>query len=309
MVAALVRCWRAWEEFLFAPVDARSLAWLRIAFGAYLLWYYVDLFSFLSLHFLPPALLPPPALASGSGVMLIKYVHYAAAPRLALYALTLAAAFALMAGFQTRLAATLCWVLHQSWLSMAAGRNSGDNVVSVTSFLLMVAALAGHAQSVLAFDAPTRFRLDPPRYIFAWTSRLFQIQLVFIYLFTGFHKCASNVWYRGEALYYVFQQPVWSRHDLTWLVNPIVIGLLTYGTLLFEALLFPVLVWPKSTRHWVLLAGVLFHLGISLSMRVFVFGEIMPLLYLSFVDGPMIEGKLRALIEKTRALGGALIFR
>lgn len=305
MVTPLVRCWRAWEQFLFAPIDARALAWLRIAFGAYLLWYYVDAFYFVSLHFFPPALLPPAALSTYSGVLLVKYLPYAFAPRFALYALTLAAALALAAGFQTRLAALLCWVMHQSWFSMAAGRNSGDNVVSVASFLLLVAACAGHAQAVMAVDAPTGFRFAESRRIPAWTSRLFQIQLVFIYLFTGFHKCASNVWYRGEALYYVFQQPVWSRHDLTWLLNPIVIGLLTYGTLLFEGVLFPVLVWPKSTRHPVLLAGVLFHLGISLTMRVFVFGEIMPLLYLSFVDGPLLEGKLRVLAAKVGALRSA----
>jgi len=305
MVTLVRQLGRAWHAFLFEPADARSLAWLRIALGAYLLFYYVDLFPFVRLHFFPEGLLPPSTLTDFPKWLLIRHIQYAFLPRLALYGLTLLAALSLLLGYQTRVAALLGFVLNQSWLSMPGGRNSGDNVVSVLCFLMLVAALPGHVQAVCALDAPKARRGNVPYAIPAWTRRLFQLQLALIYLSTGFHKCASPVWYKGEALYYVFQQPVWSRVDLSWITHPIPIGLLTYGTLIFEALIFPVLVWPKVTRHAVLLAGVAFHLGISLTMRVFVFGEIMPLFYLCFVDADVVQ----AVLVRLRAASSRLAIR
>jgi hypothetical protein len=288
MVKALepvARAFGAWERFLFEPVSALPLAFFRVVFGAYLFYYYVDLFPFLRLYYFPPGLLPPPELAE-LGPNVLSLIRYGTLPRSAAYGLMLAASLALAFGLQTRLAALICWLLNQGFMALIpAGRNSGDNAVGVACFLFLVAALAGHVQRVYSLDA--RFggtAFSERAQIPAWTSRLFQLQLVYVYFFSGFHKLASHDWYVGEALFYVFQQRGWSRVDLSWFTHPLLVGLVTYGTLLFELVIFPVLVWVRALRPFVLIAGVAFHLGIAATMRVFVFGEIMPILYLAFVD-------------------------
>lgn len=298
------RAYTAWESFSFSKVDAAPLALFRIVFGAYLFYYYLDLFPFLHLHYFPPALLPPQEIESTGVPSVLVLFRYGTVPRYAAFLLTLAAALALALGLQTRLAAVLSWLLNQSLVgALPYGRNSGDNVVAVACFLFMIAALAGHAQRAHSVDARGRARVGEP-FNPAWSLRLFQIQLVYVYFFSGFHKLASNDWYTGEALFYVFQQRGWSRLDLSFFTHPVLVGAATYGTLLFELLVFPVLVWVRSLRPFVLLAGVAFHLGIAATMRVFVFGEIMPLLYLSFVDSTPVFGWLsrcRALVRRRAA--------
>lgn len=283
MVSALASAWRAWERFLFASNDAATLAVLRIVFGAYLFFYYVDLLPFLQLNHFPPALLTPQSLQELPAWVLFKYVRHGTFERTAVYALTLLSALALAAGLQTRVAALMCWLLNQAWMSMPAGRNSGDNAVSVACFLFLVVAFSGHAARVYSCDAALR-RARVDARIPSWPLRLFQVQLALIYFFSGFHKLAAPDWYTGEALFYVAQQRGWARGDWTGLTHPLLVGGLSYGTLFFELLIFPVLVWNRALRPYVLGAGLLFHVGIAASMRVFVFGEIMPLLYLAFLS-------------------------
>ncbi|HET9957972.1 MAG TPA: HTTM domain-containing protein [Polyangiaceae bacterium] len=302
VAAFFLRPFAAWERFLFEECDALPLAVLRIALGAYLLFYFAALYPLIELHFFPPALLGAQDWAGFPAPLLIRYVGSGLAPRLALYGLTLLACVALMLGVQTRLAASLLWLLDRSWLSFNAGHNSGDNVLLISTFLMAVAALFGHPQRVLSLDAWFRTRetgRSPRPRVPAWPLRSFQVQLVLIYFFTGVHKLSNPDWYNGEALFYVFQQPVWSRFDLTWLTGPVPIASITYGTLLFEVLLFPALVWVPAARAYVLLAGVLFHLGILLTMRVFVFSEAMVLSYLCFVNSrPALVSIARSVLRR-----------
>ena len=290
---ALRRGLDAWERFLFAPVDAAPLALLRIALGVYLAVYYLREAWFLDLYLAPPGLLPPEALPSTVGGVLLRVVPYSTGARAALLVLALTSAIGLALGLNTRVSASVGWLLNRVVALCFVGRNSGDGVVSVLCFLMLVAALLGHAQRVWALDARSS-RADPA--IPAVSLRLFQVQLVGIYFFSGFHKLASPDWYRGEALYYAFQQTQWLRVPAGLLEHPLPVGALSYGVLLFELLLFPVLVWMRPTRGPILVAGVAFHVGIALSMKVFVFGEIMPILYSCFLEPrPLLERARRAL--------------
>jgi len=279
----------AWNGFLFGKADPRQLGTFRAVFGAFLALYLLDLYPTLHLFYAPPAVLPP-ALTWASGrtwdFSLLAFLPQSQVAFQASFLLSLSGAVALMLGWRTRTAAVICWVTQLSWLNpLHAGKNSGDNVVSVLCFLFVVAAMAGHAQRAFALDSP-RERKNMP----AWSTRLFQVQLPLIYFFSGFHKLASADWYRGEAVYWVFQQPVWSRFDLTGVTDPLLTAPLTYGSLLFELVVFPVLVWPRATRNWVLALGIVFHVSISATMRVFVFGEVMPIFYLCFFDAsPWLE--------------------
>jgi hypothetical protein len=294
----LSSAWAAWETFLFAAVDAAPLAALRIAFGLYLALYYVRDLWFFDLYLSPPALLPPAELPGTGAALVLRYVPYTALGRSLLFGLAILSALGLGAGLNTRSAAILTFVLNRTLSIAHVGRNSGDQVVSVLTFLFVVAALAGHAQRVWSLDARGR---GAPAEIPAWSTRLVQLQLVLVYFFSGFHKLASPDWYRGEALFYVLQQTEWLRSHAAAIEHPVPIGLMTYGVLLFELMVFPVLVWPKATRGIVLLLGLLLHVGIALVMRVFVFGEIMPIFYLCFVEPRRIVTRLEAVAGRLLA--------
>jgi hypothetical protein len=281
-LAALGRAFDAWEHFLFARVDAAPLAALRIALGAYLVVYYVQASWFLGLYLGPPGLLPPDTLPATVGGFVLGLVPYTAGARMTLLVLALASAVGLALGLNTRASALIGWLMNRAFAVCVIGRNSGDGVVSVLCFLVLVAALLGHAQRVWALDARHAPRSDAT--VPAVVLRLLQLQLVAVYFFSGFHKLASPDWYRGEALYYAFQQTQWLRVSPGLIEHPLLVGAASYGVLLFELFAFPVLVWGRATRGAVLAVGVLLHVGIALTMRVFVFGEIMPIFYLCFVD-------------------------
>ena len=283
----------AWENFLFAPIDAAPLAALRIVFGLYLAVYYVDLYWLLDLYLSPPALLPHESLPETTWAFVLRLVPYTPWARSALIGLAMVSAVGLAAGLNTRTAAVLGWLLNRVFSLALVGRNSGDHVVSVLTFLFLVASLAGHAQRVWSLDARHGKGSST---VPAVCLRLFQIQLVLVYFFSGFHKLASPDWYKGEAIFYVFQQSQWLRFDGPSVTHPLLVGVLSYGVLLFELVLLPVLVWPRATRALVLFLGVGLHLGIALSMRVFVFGEIMPIFYLCFVEPRGVVGRIQRLM-------------
>jgi len=86
-------------------------------------------------------------------------------------------------------------------------------------------------------------------------------------------------------MHHVANQSIWARFDLSWMsLSSTCTGRLTYGTLLFELILLPVLVWQRATRIATFMAGLLFHVGIGLSLRIIMFTEVMSVFYLVFLE-------------------------
>ena len=279
-----------WDRFFFARVDGRPLALFRIAFGAYLLVFYWQLKWILELYFLKSGFAvhfaAKPEVSFPNGLF-VNLPNSSATWFYFLYGATFAIITFFTLGLGTRIAAVLLWIVTCGWLGpLVVGSNSADNVVRTLSFLFMVASIVGHTNTWYSLDARRARRAsgasDPQ--IPVWSTRLFQVQLALIYFFSGFHKLASNDWYNGSALHYVFFQTTWSRVDLSWATNfPFATGLMTYATLFYELVLFPALVWNRHTRVPILAFGILLHLSIAVTMKVFVFGEIMVLFYLCFL--------------------------
>ncbi len=159
--------------------------------------------------------------------------------------------------------------------SLEVNRQKRPDASGVGKALMAGQALRRMLTIPLAGDGPA---------IPAWSIRLFQVQLVFVYFFTGYHKLANDAWYHATAMHYIVGQTFWSRIDMTRLLNwSTATSIATTVVLLFELLAFPVLVWVKSWRIPILLAGVIFHVTIYITMRVFTFHQIMMLYYLAFL--------------------------
>ncbi|HYI77563.1 MAG TPA: HTTM domain-containing protein [Chryseolinea sp.] len=126
-----------------------------------------------------------------------------------------------------------------------------------------------------------------------------QLQIVFIYLVSGWDKLNSETWRSGEAIDYITH--------LSNLFNPAFVGMiddpsvqliLSWITIIFE-LSFVILIWFDKTRIPVLAIGVLFHLFIWIVMTLPDFATVMIISYIIFLkdsDYQRLPPRLRQLL-------------
>ncbi len=119
--------------------------------------------------------------------------------------------------------------------------------------------------------------------IFNVSVFLCQLQLVFIYLASGWDKLLSEVWRSGEAMDYVAHLDfLFNRYWFGSFDNPFLNLTLSWMTILVE-LLFVVLVWFKRTRLMMLFIGFVFHLIIGFMLSLPDFALIMIISYMIFL--------------------------
>ncbi len=119
-------------------------------------------------------------------------------------------------------------------------------------------------------------------------QRMVQIQLVVIYMHSGWEKFHGSAWRGGDALYYALSNGQYQRssalldavvssHIGQWLAT-----LGTWITLGWETL-FGFLVLYRPTRNIALVTGLLVHLGIGLTLGVGTFTWIMIWCYQAWI--------------------------
>ena len=119
----------------------------------------------------------------------------------------------------------------------------------------------------------------------AWGLRLIQIEITAIYLSAGWSKLQGATWRDGSALYHVSRMDDFfgrfglleSLFDFPWFVL-----FATWISLAIELIL-PFALWFKPTRRAAIVAGIVMHLSIEVSMNLFLFEWIMIVGLLSFV--------------------------
>ena len=123
-----------------------------------------------------------------------------------------------------------------------------------------------------------------------------QLQIVFIYLISGWDKLISKTWQSGEAFDYVTHLNTMFNPMFTGVFdNPGMQLLLSWITILFE-LAFVILVWFEKTRLPILAAGILFHLFIWIVMSLPDFASVMIISYIRFLkdtDYDLLRGMIR----------------
>ena len=112
---------------------------------------------------------------------------------------------------------------------------------------------------------------------------LCQLQVVFIYLTSGWDKLLSETWRSGEAFDYIIHLNTLYNPALTGVFeNAFVQRILSWATIIFE-LSFVILVWIKKTRLPILGLGIIFHLFIWIVMSLPDFAWIMMISYIIFL--------------------------
>lgn len=176
----------------------------------------------------------------------------------------IASACLLLAGLWTRWAALLTWVMTMSFANVNPNiDNAGDTIRGIILFYLMLCP----GGAVWSIDA---FRRAPstPVHVPPWPLRLLFVQLVLIYFMNGLYKVTSFDWLRGDSLHYVLGDLSLTRLSRTQVPIPLLLTRLATWMVLAWELAFPVLVFFRQTRKAALLFGVLFHLGIFVTMEL-----------------------------------------
>lgn len=288
-----------WNRFWNEPLRAERLALMRIILGVSMLaQQMIEMLPFLDEYYGPHGIAPAglldrtqldywywPMLIFNSDDPVVVYSFFAA---------WMAVTLAFTVGFFTRTMNVALWFLTACFMVRNCMLlDGGDDTMQICIFLLMLSP-SGDA---LSFDAWWRRRQelsDAPVFIPAWPVRLIQIQLCVIYCTTGLVKLKGNLnvdedgvwsglfqgtWWDGTSIHYALNYIIMSRYSYASLPVPIwITAPVTYITVWWEAL-FPLLVLSRHTRPWTLAFGILFHIGIFLTLAIGFFSFYMIALY------------------------------
>ncbi len=270
-----------WNQFWFKSIDARQYAALRIAFGGLSVVYLLGLLPYVETQFSGLGWLrdiQQIAVQNGGSwsLFFIQAGTQATTLAYAILWMGIIAAFMLMIGWQSRLAATITWLVWVSlWNRNPLLLDGDDAILKLMCFYLMLSS-CGNGWSVDAF-----LHIKPQQ-VSVWPLRLIQFQIALIYFDSGWVKFHSPEWLDGTIMQYVLIHPQYSRWDgWSFIDNPLLSGVLVAlaGFIRWWELLFPFLLINAHSRKISLLIGILFHVGLLLTMNLRWFPVIMLSLY------------------------------
>jgi Vitamin K-dependent gamma-carboxylase len=184
----------------------------------------------------------------------------------------------LVAGLFSRGAAIVAWLLHlcsaKSGEYLAYGI---DNFLTIGLFYLMIAPLPDK----YALDWKLwRKRSSDPR-IVGFFRRVLQFHVCVIYFFGGITKCLGAGWWTGDSIWRALTRPPFDLIANQTLIHwkPVLLAL-GIAVCLLETT-FPIFIWPKSTRALCLVAIIGMHVGIGVTMGLYLFSLVMIVLDLA----------------------------
>ena len=288
---------KGWSNLWFTLIDARQYAVLRILFGGLSLIYFLALLPYVDSQFSRLGWLGDiQQIASQNGGSWSVFFIHADWPittvAYAIISLGILAAFFMMIGWQSRYTTFITWLVWVSlWNRNPLLMDGDDAILKIMCFYLMLSP-CGNCWSV------DMFFNKKPQHVAVWPLRLIQFQIALIYFVSGWVKLHSIEWEDGTIIQYILIHPEYSRWD-GWLlidypfIKPLLAGLAWF--IRDWELLFPVLLLNQHTRRISLFIGVLFHLGLLLTMHLRGFPLIMLSLYPALLSNSFfipIENKL-----------------
>jgi uncharacterized membrane protein YphA (DoxX/SURF4 family) len=284
---------KAWDEFFYKKTDATALCIFRILFGFFLFLNGISLVQDFHEWFGlgDKALIPlqdSMNFYSNFRVNIYRWLsptEFSAWFVLGAYIVT---SVFVMIGFKTRLSTIVCFILMVSMQNRNYSiLNSGDTLMRCMLFLMIFAPT--HVKySVDAYFRKQRGIAYSPE-ISLVTIRLMQLQFSLVYFATTLFKLKGYDWVDGTAVYYTSRLVNFQRIVLPIVFDfPSLVKFATWSALFIEFAM-GTLVWVKELRIWVLLAGLLLHLGIEVSMSIGFFEWVMIAAYILFLEPKEVE--------------------
>jgi hypothetical protein len=189
-----------------------------------------------------------------------------------IWALLLCSGICLLAGLFSRPAAVITWFLHLCAVKSEQFLSYGmDNFTTIGLFWLMLSPLPDRQ----SLDWRWRGVQSQHGHLLGFFRRGLQVQLCFIYFFSGITKCTGVEWWNGTSLWQIFTSPPFDLLSpevlIPWAnllpVLGIAICLLETG--------YPIFIWPRTTRAIWLIVVVAMHVAVGLTMGLYLFSLIM----------------------------------
>lgn len=277
---------RAWNTFWFGPISGRPLGAFRIVFGLVLLANLGFLAFDLDYWYTNAGILQGNEAREVAGPLRGSVLFLLTDPvsvRI-FFGATAAAIVLFTVGWHTRVMGVLVYLATMSLHHRNVLTNSGaDALVTILTFYAMLAP-CGACFSIDAWRAAKKRGTAAEPLIIPWAQRLIQLQVAMIYVNTAILKGGGSSWLNGTAIHYVLSNTEVGRPWLTWLTEyPIIINLMTHGALVVEFSL-AFLLWFRSTRRWMMIAGLGLHASIVLTVNIPIFGEAITATYLLFLS-------------------------
>jgi hypothetical protein len=223
-------------------------------------------------------------------------------------------------GICTRITSVLTWMAALSYIQRAQTTLFGmDTMMNILLVYLMIGP-SGAALSVdrliarwwalrkarLANQPPPPWEAPRPSVTANFAIRLIQIHFCIIYMSSGLSKLQGGSWWNGTALWGTMANPEFaplnialyedllrwlSQHRFLW-------ELVTTGGVVFTLVLeigLPFMIWVPKLRWVMIIAAVVLHTGIALTMGLTTFGLFMLCMILAFVPAETVHWFLQAL--------------
>jgi hypothetical protein len=259
VIQTVIRAARAWDAFWFGRESALPLAALRVAFGAYLGWFFARHATRVTEMFSRDGIQSP--FLIGPGAVPSPPVAYA------IYVATLAAIAAFAAGVRTRVTTPLVLAAYlYYWLIFFAADNTAFDrlnliVLVVLCFAEIDRAFVPWRRARAAGDDATTPDAEPT--VLAWAPRLLRLQVALLYLGAGLWKLVNRSWHDGRVLQFNFIGPYGTDLGRALVgagLPDAFFTAMTWSVIAFE-LTAPVALYLPRVRVPFMVVGVLFHLG------------------------------------------------
>ena len=273
MISKIRSCW---NRFFFSDVDCRVYGFLRICLGTILLIYACILGPDWLRWFADDGVMSKAAARASidsDAWTVLQWLPATHGVLWAVFAIICIQIVLFLAGIFTRFQ-TVCLFI---WVTSLQHRN--DLIWEGEDILLRVALFLAIFMPLGAIWSVDSLRKSKVRKSYAqiWPLRLLQLQQAVLYFSSVGQKLYGNDWWSGYALYYASRLDDFSGRMLTLRLSADYLWLyqtLTWLTLAIEILLVWA-IWMPSLRKQTVMVGVLFHLGLELSMNLFMFQWLM----------------------------------
>jgi hypothetical protein len=189
-----------------------------------------------------------------------------------LFGLYGASLLVLLIGYRTRWFAVLAWLCHAVTLNSGFFSLYGVDTMMHILFFYLALSPAG---AMWSLDARSGRTSAAPSSLARVAQRLLQGHLCIIYLNTGLAKASGEQWWSGEAIWRAVMQPQFNVFDFSWLTaHPTLAALLGWSVLAVE-LGYALFIWLPWTRRPTLFATIAMHVGIAVTMRLWLFSLVM----------------------------------
>lgn len=274
----------SWNRFWFTPSLPHTLAVIRIFCGLMLVYVHAIWLSMAGDFFGPNAWIDADTSRQLHQFDYIgSYLMFVSSPTLIVIhqAIAMIVSAMMAVGLFTRVATPLAWFMTLMVCHRQTGALFGlDQVVMMLSMYLMLCPCG----DVYSLDARRAGLVAGPCLANNIATRLLQLHLCIIYLFGGLSKMRGDFWWEGSAMWWSVVNYEYQSLNITWLgLSPLVIALLTHGTLFWETF-YAATIWSRLTRPFTLAMAVFVHGGIALTLGMPTFGFMMIVANLIFIS-------------------------